>query len=394
MKQENRSFFIPGRIEFLGKHTDYCGGRSIVCAIDKGFTVFAQPMGGQNFSKICNSATKEVVSFEFDENLASREGHWGNYPLTVIKRVAKNFKSKPLDGVDMFFTSDLPQAAGVSSSSAFIVATFLAISKVNNLPEFYEFKQNIKDDSDLGNYLGCLENGYDYGDLKGNQGVGTFGGSQDQTAIICGKENTLSRFSFCPVRHEGDFALPEGFCFVIASSGVVAEKTGAAKEKYNRLSLMSQEIRKMFDEKLSLAEVIEKYGFEDVRAKLPTQDIVNRLTQFYIESYEIIPQVSEYLKNGEIDKIGELIDLSHQNADKLLGNQVPETNFLQSKARELGAVAASAFGAGFGGSVYALVKKSEAENFEKEWQANYLKEFPQHEEKSEFFITNAGESKF
>ena len=31
--------FIPGRIEVLGKHTDYCGGSSIVCAIDRGFHV-------------------------------------------------------------------------------------------------------------------------------------------------------------------------------------------------------------------------------------------------------------------------------------------------------------------------------------------------------------------
>ena len=29
--------FIPGRIEVLGKHTDYCGGSSIVCEIERGF---------------------------------------------------------------------------------------------------------------------------------------------------------------------------------------------------------------------------------------------------------------------------------------------------------------------------------------------------------------------
>src|SRR4051812_31709506 len=28
--------FVPGRIEFLGKHTDYAGGRSLVCAVEKG----------------------------------------------------------------------------------------------------------------------------------------------------------------------------------------------------------------------------------------------------------------------------------------------------------------------------------------------------------------------
>lgn len=386
-------FFVPGRIEFLGKHTDYAGGRSLVCAIDKGFYVEFEPRE-DNQIVLKSLDTDETVSFPFAETLEIGEENWSNYPKTVAKRLAQNFKSQKLKGVEINFSSDMPQAAGVSSSSAFVVAIFAAISKVNNLPEFEEYKRNIKDKYDLGNYLGCLENGYDFADLKGNQGVGTFGGSQDQTAIVCGKKDTISRFSFCPVRHEGDFILPEDLSFVIAASGVIAEKTGAAKEKYNKLSLRSQEIRKKFDEKLSLAEVVEKFGFEEVKAKLPTQDLVNRLTQFYIESYQIIPKVSEYLKSGEIDKIGELIDLSHQNADKLLGNQVAETNFLQLSARGIGAVAASAFGAGFGGSVYALVKKSEAENFKKEWRANYLKEFPQHEAKSEFFITNAGESRF
>jgi galactokinase len=385
--------FISGRIEFLGKHTDYCGGRSIVCAIDKGFYVKFEPRQ-DNVISLTSSDTGETVSFPFVETLQTGEAHWVNYPKTVAKRVAQNFKSRKLHGVQINFRSDLPQAAGVSSSSAFVVAIFSAISAANNLPEFEEYKRNIRDEYELGNYLGCLENGYDFGELKGNKGVGTFGGSQDQTAIICCNENTLSRFSFRPVRHEGDFSLPEDFCFVIAASGVVAEKTGAAKEKYNCLSLMSREIENKFGENLSLSEIIEKYEFEEVKGKLENQDLIERLTQFYIESYEIIPQVSELLRNDEIEKIGELIDLSHQNADKYLGNQVAETNFLQKSAREFGAVAASAFGAGFGGSVYALVKKSEAEDFMKEWRANYLQRFPQHTESSEFFVTSAGESKF
>ena len=25
------ALFVPGRVEFLGKHTDYCGGQSLVC---------------------------------------------------------------------------------------------------------------------------------------------------------------------------------------------------------------------------------------------------------------------------------------------------------------------------------------------------------------------------
>ncbi|MGW8256989.1 MAG: galactokinase family protein, partial [Thermoguttaceae bacterium] len=31
------AFFVPGRIEFLGKHTDYAGGHTMVTAAERGF---------------------------------------------------------------------------------------------------------------------------------------------------------------------------------------------------------------------------------------------------------------------------------------------------------------------------------------------------------------------
>ena len=31
------AYFVPGRIEVLGKHTDYAGGRTLVAATEKGF---------------------------------------------------------------------------------------------------------------------------------------------------------------------------------------------------------------------------------------------------------------------------------------------------------------------------------------------------------------------
>ena len=37
---------MPGRIEVLGKHTDYGGGRVLVCAVDRGVTVRAERIDG------------------------------------------------------------------------------------------------------------------------------------------------------------------------------------------------------------------------------------------------------------------------------------------------------------------------------------------------------------
>src|SRR6266545_1519511 len=36
-------WFVPGRIEVFGKHTDYAGGRSLLCAVERGFCVSAWP---------------------------------------------------------------------------------------------------------------------------------------------------------------------------------------------------------------------------------------------------------------------------------------------------------------------------------------------------------------
>lgn len=384
--------FIAGRIEFLGKHTDYCGGNSLVCAIDKGFHVNFEP-NNDDCVKLTSKDTNEVIEIPLNKISSAQKNHWLKYPQTVVRRVFQNFQSRKLCGVNINFRSDLPQAAGLSSSSALMIATFLAIKKVNKLEEFEEYQQNILNDLDLAEYLGCVENGQSYKDLTGEKGVGTFGGSQDHTAIICCKNDSLSQFSFCPTRHHKDFALLENLVFVVASSGLIAEKTGAAKEKYNRLSLLAKEITSFFNENLTVAQLIEKYGFDTLKRKLPNQDLTNRLQQFYTESFEIIPKVAEHLNKNEVEKIGELVDLSHRNADKFLSNQTPETNFLQANARELGAIAASAFGAGFGGSVYALVQKSEAENFKENWKINYLEKFPLYIAKSKFFITKASESK-
>ncbi|MBK6844058.1 MAG: hypothetical protein IPG88_17445 [Gemmatimonadetes bacterium] len=36
---QRHSVWVPGRIEVLGKHTDYAGGRSLLCTVERGFAV-------------------------------------------------------------------------------------------------------------------------------------------------------------------------------------------------------------------------------------------------------------------------------------------------------------------------------------------------------------------
>lgn len=392
--------FIPGRIEFLGKHTDYCGGESIVCAIDRGFRADVTPRDDTVVS-LKNRDSGETVSFDLAVESAREQGHWVNYAVAVGRRLARNFPGVGLRGVDISFDSNLPRAAGLSSSTALVIMVYSALETANDLRKFDCFRENIKNEADLAEYLGCVENGLTFRGLAGSAGVGTFGGSQDHAAILLGKTATLSRFSFSPLTHQADFAFADEYSFVIASSGVVAEKTGAALDKYNRLSVMASEITRAVGVDGSLAEAVRTKGIDAIRDAVKkgefgfsTADLLARLQQFYTETFEIIPAVCRFLAAGEFEGTGNLIDRSHQNAERLLGNQIEETSFLQLSAREIGALAASAFGAGFGGSVYALVHTAEAEKFMKEWRRVYDGRFPQHRQTSEFFITRPSQIAF
>jgi galactokinase len=85
-----------------------------------------------------------------------------------------------------------------------------------------------------------------------------------------------------------------------------------------------------------------------------------------------------------------VVDHSQRLAEAHLGNQVPETVTLQRSARELGAVAASAFGAGFGGAVWALVAQDGADAFLTRWSEGYRKKHRRASRDAVYFLSRAG----
>ncbi len=66
-----------------------------------------------------------------------------------------------------------------------MIAVFLAAAALNDLDQTVPFRAAIGSTTDLAGYLGTVENGQTFGPLAGDKGVGTFGGSEDHTAILC-----------------------------------------------------------------------------------------------------------------------------------------------------------------------------------------------------------------
>lgn len=175
-----RYLFVPGRIEICGKHVDYLGGQSLVCATTLGMCVKIIRRRDCKFVIRSDSYANDV--FEFEIGCSSREAAapppWAHYPKTVLTRLCKLFGSDCV-GFDMAIASDLPQASGMSSSSGLVIATFLGFYFANNLSSNNLFESQITSREELCQFLGCLENGAAFKSLADGHGVGTHGGSQD-----------------------------------------------------------------------------------------------------------------------------------------------------------------------------------------------------------------------
>lgn len=405
---ERLRWFVPGRIEVLGKHTDYAGGRSLLCAVERGFCVTAVPRN-DDVMRVVDAANQVEATFRVSEDQAG-ETRWRTYPATVARRVARNFPASahargadPLRGADIAFASDLPRAAGVSSSTALIIAIFTVLAEINRLEEHPAYRENIPTLDALASYLGCVENGRTFGTLAGDTGVGTRGGAQDHTAILLSVPGHLVRYAYSPSATEAVVPLPHRLTFVIGASGVAAEKTGAAKDQYNRAAEAVGAILDVWRDATghdapTLFDLVTKTDGTALRRVLAqarhprfTADaLLARLDHFVHEAIDIIPHASGALARGDLDTFGAFVDDSQSSAERWLANQIPETIALARLARAHGAVAASAFGAGFGGSVWALVRTADAPAFIEAWRRDYLGRFPAHAGLAQFFVTAAG----
>ena len=406
-RQRVWAHFVPGRVEILGKHTDYAGGHSLVAALDRGFFSVSRPNGERVVHLVEDDPRFAPCRFLFPHSPAPRAGQWSLYPMTMARRLAANFgRVHSLGGVDVAFGSDLPVASGLSGSSALMVMTFFALAAPNGLTQNPRFRQSLRTRLALAAYLACAENGQAFGPLAGTSGVGTFGGSEDHAALLNARRGMLSLYRFCPLHHKADFTFPEDLRLVIGCSGVRAEKASGALAPYNQAVQDAESVVASYNRRYGrayrvLGDLVVEEGTLGARALIARVEracrhglpggrgdrLVARFRQFVTEDRRIIPAFLAALLRGDGRALGAWINRSHTLSKRYLGNIVPPVDWLQRWSRRCGALGASGFGAGFGGSVYALVPADLAATFVAEWRSGFCRRFPEYAEACEMFVT-------
>lgn len=398
-----RDYSIPGRVELVGKHVDYGGGRSLTCAIEFAIRATAQPLE-KRVLRVGQRGSRDIVEVPIAPAADRTHVPWSTYVAAVARRIGRDFPDAS-GGVDVQLASTLPTAAGLSSSTALTIALARAVVDATGLAADPVFAEHAGSPLAFAEYAAAIETGAPHGPFPGDQGVGVRGGAQDHVAILCARAGLIGQFSYMPAREEGWAPWPADQVLAIGVSGVRAAKTGNARAAYNRAADAIRWLVREWnalsgrgDATLTAAlasshdapERLATIARHARGAPVPAAYLVTRLAQFREECEVIVPGVADAFRAGDLERVGALVDRSQALAERALENQIPETIALARLAREYGAAAASAFGAGFGGAVWAMVPSGRAQPFIVGWRAAYAERFPAHAASGQFFLTAPG----
>jgi len=332
----------PGRVNLIGEHVDYCGLAVLPMAIEQEVRIIFTPRGDARV-RIVNVDAGRFGAREFTLALEveyAQRGDWSNYVRAAAQELAARFELRR--GIDACVYGDVPLAAGLSSSSAMVVASTLALLEANDI------RVPIAELMEL-----CA---------RAERHVGTDSGGMDQAVSLGGRVGCALLVDFDPVRTRA-IAIPDAWRFVIANSGVGAEKSGRAREAYNaRVAECREALRLTRAHPLAtgwpgtwrqLVATLPEDELLAVGARALDGDLARRFRHVITEGFRVERAVLA-LERDDAAEFGRLMDLSHASLRDDHAVSCAELEACVAVAHQSGALGARLTGAGFGGSIVAL----------------------------------------
>ena len=333
----------PGRINLIGEHLDYNGLPVLPMALDRNirldFEVLRQPS-----VELDGDADHGPFAFRLDQPIEpAPQGHWSNY----VRAAARGLLDHGVElkrGIGGTVTGTVPVAEGLSSSSALVVASALALLHANE-----EQVERLE--------LAALL-------ARAERFVGLQGGGMDQAASLCGQDGHALRIDFEPLR-VAPVPVPAGWRWVVASSLTRAEKAGAARESYNeRRSQCAESL-----ERLGRASWLQVVGADEAEfasimegANRALPRTLWRRFRHVVTEGRRVTEAEAALRRADMGAFGQLMNSSHASLRDDFGVSTAALDEIVEIALEAGAAGARLTGAGFGGCAIALCGESRAES--------------------------------
>uniref|UniRef100_A0A1L8E204 Putative galactokinase n=2 Tax=Nyssomyia neivai TaxID=330878 RepID=A0A1L8E204_9DIPT len=376
---------VPGRVNIIGEHIDYCGYPVLPMAIQKNI-LLAVASSEDGILQLKNAQSTiykpfkcSIDSFKI-EHPDGKGPEWYNYFLCgvrgALEEIQANGECKP-KGMVVAICGNIPPASGLSSSSALVSAACLAVMHANDQPLQKQLLATISATSE--------------------RHIGTQGGGMDQAIAFLARQGCAQYIEWNPLRATS-VTLPPQTLFLIANSLTEANK--AAKSDFNQrvvecrlgcrlLAKMSgrddwknilqfanlqdilgytlDEMESLADEYLSkeaytrseLISVFQVDTAEFEESLLTPNTRKSELFHLRQRALHVLQEAGRVFKFrqaaqiGDIEKMGELMKASHESLCLLYECSHQNLNDLVAAVGRAGA-SGRLTGAGWGGCIVAL----------------------------------------
>jgi len=317
----------PGRVEFIGNHTDYNGGSVLGAAIDRHVVVAAaaNPHGRLRLFTQSGGSVLELPSDQVTKVTGSDS--WANYPLGVWRTLADFQLPRPA-GFDLCVSSDLPAGAGLSSSAALELAVALVLLKLAGRTDL--------DPATLARVGRHAENKY----------VGVPCGILDQGTIAHGRAGQLVRIDCL------------GPVFSLVPFPAAALWVFNTREKHALVDGLYATRHRECLEAARLLGVPALCGVtpaELARRASELPPVLLKRARHIVGEHDRVQRVSAALARSDLAETGRLLVESHRSSRFDFENSTPALDALvDALAKQPGVYGARLTGGGFGGAVMAL----------------------------------------
>ncbi len=342
-KEPTHFFFCPGRVNLIGEHIDYNGGKVMPCAISFGTYLAIAKNTDKKLNFQCLNFS-ETAELHLQSSYSKTGREWFNYPLGAIHHILQN--DHAISGLDMLFYGDLPIGTGLSSSASIEVLTAYAISEM--------FELSISK-TDIALLCKKVENEF----------IGLNSGIMDQFAVAMGKKDKAILLNCDTLEYEylpfeiGDYVLA-----IINSN----KQRALAESKYNERFAECGAALKLLKKEIEANHLcdIDSATFNAHRHLIKDAVLEKRALHAITEN-ERVKEAKLALEAGDLKKFGMLMYASHQSLKELYEVSGKELDtIVEFSSNYKDCIGARMTGAGFGGCAIALVKKESFNDFSKQ----------------------------
>jgi galactokinase len=338
----------PGRIEFIGNHTDYNGGPVLGAAIDRSVWVGValRPGAGRRFASEAGHELVELPADSIERQFGGKS--WVNYILGVLSAMKVSGHKIPA-GFDLFTVANVPVGAGLSSSAAIELSSclaFLAAGGENVTTEELVTLGRRAENDFVGVPCGILD-----------QGTSGFGRKDHLVYIDCRGPS----FSTVPLTRGSNLWVFNTHSRHALIDGLYAERHAECMEAARLLG-----VPLLADASSSMLASAE--------TKMPRA--VYKRARHVIDEIARVGQTVDALRAGDLKAVGKLLSASQRSSRIWFENSTREIDFVVGAVEsERGVHGARLTGGGFGGAVMALTSDEFGEEGAKRVAATYLDTF-------------------